>query len=171
MKLTRLEWVFAVSAAIAAVEVTDARVARAADPPATADVLMKIHETNQKEVELGKMAESKGSSKEVKEFGKMLVKDHSAADHHLMALAKKEKIDLGKEQHKAGEMPTMSQGASFDADFAKAMLDDHKKDIAELTTDRDQTSDANLKEFLTTLLPTLKKHEAAAQKIVDKEKK
>lgn len=175
MKLTRLEGIIAVSVAVATIEVSGANRALAADPPAaqpsTADVLMKVHQTNMKEIELGKMAESKGGSKEVKDFGKMLVKDHTSADHHLMALAKKEKVDVGKEAAKAAEMPTISQGPEFDSQFAKTLLDDHKKDIAELTDARDHTSSTGLKEYLNTILPTLKKHEATAQKILDKTKK
>src|SRR5215831_13884111 len=67
--------------------------ARAADVN-SADVLKKLHESNQKEIEMGKLAEQKGQSKEIKSFGKMLVKDHTAADKKVTALAKEEKADL-----------------------------------------------------------------------------
>jgi putative membrane protein len=143
----------------------------AADSAATKDVLMKVHQTNHKEIEMGKVAEKKGVSKEVKEFGKMLVKDHTAADQKAMSLAKKEKIELGKVEPKTAEAMEMGKGADFDAQFARMMLDDHKKDISELTDARDNTKDEALKEYLTAILPTLKKHQAEAEKIVDMKKK
>jgi hypothetical protein len=47
--------------------------ALAADAPPTADVLGKLHRSNLKEIEMGKM------------FGKMLADDHTAADKHQRA--------------------------------------------------------------------------------------
>src|SRR5689334_6150049 len=60
----------------------------------TAEVLSKLHHSNQMEVAAGKLAQEKAQSKDVKNFGKTLVTDHSAADKKVMALAKSEKIDL-----------------------------------------------------------------------------
>lgn len=141
-------------------------VARAADPPSTADVLGKLHHANETEIAMGKLAEKDGHSSEVKAFGKMLVKDHTAADKKVGALAKQEKIDLGN----MPAMPEMAQpepGPGFDDKFAQMMLEAHKKDIAALTTARDTTSDDKLKKLLTAVLPTLQKHEDTAQKILD----
>jgi len=138
--------------------------ALAADAPATADVLGKLHESNQKEIAMGKMAEKNGKSKEVTSFGKMLVKDHSAADKKVLTLAKQEKIELPKPAAAKEDLP---MGADFDAAFAKSMVDDHKKDIDEVTKARDNTTDEKLKKLLGDMLPTLQKHEDTAQKIVD----
>jgi putative membrane protein len=142
--------------------------ALAADAPATSDVLGKLHESNQKEIAMGKMAQKDGKSKEVTSYGKMLVKDHSAADKKVMALAKQEKIELPTPTPEKADMP---MGAEFDAAFAKSMVEDHKKDIDEVTKARDNTTDEKLKKLLTDMLPTLQKHEDKAQKIVDNEGK
>jgi putative membrane protein len=140
--------------------------ASAADAPATADVLAKLHESNQKEIAMGKMAEKNGTSKDVIKYGKMLVKDHSAADKKVVALAKKEKLTLPTPpEAKHDDMG--AKGPAFDSKFAKDMVDDHKKDVAEATTARDNTTDEQLKKLLTELVPTLQKHQDAAQKIVD----
>src|SRR4051812_35543012 len=100
------------------------------DAPAPAEVLSKLHQSNVKEVEMGKLAQKNGQSKEVKEFGKTLVTDHSAADKKVKALAKKEKVEL------TDEKPAMDHGdltgADFDKKFAQSMLDDHEKDVAEV---------------------------------------
>jgi len=146
--------------------VTAATPALAADPPpATADVLGKLHESNQKEISMGKMAQKNGKSKEVTSYGKTLVKDHTAADKKVLALAKQEKIELPTPAAAKEDMPSM--GADFDASFAKSMVDDHKKDIDEVTKARDATTDDKLKKLLSDMLPTLQKHEDTAQKIVD----
>jgi putative membrane protein len=108
--------------------------ALADDAPATADVLGKLHHSNQKEIEMGKTAEKNGTSKEVKDFGKTLVKDHTAADKKVTALAKQEKIDLPAPMK--DDMAAIPAGPDFDAKFGQAMLDDHKKDIADASKAR-----------------------------------
>jgi putative membrane protein len=149
--------------------------ARAADVD-TADVLKKLHHSNVREIEMGKLAEKSGKSKEVKSFGKMLVQDHTAADKKVTALAKEEKADLGDtsamKSELKGDMDKMiSSDVNFDAKFGQSMLDDHKKDIAEATEAARSTKDQRLKKLLDELIPTLRKHEETAQKIVDSHNK
>jgi len=145
--------------------------ARGADSPDTAAVLGKLHHANQMEVAAGKLAEEKGQSKDVKSFGKTLVTDHSASDKKVMALAKSEKIELPATETKPDEMMDKlkaASGAEFDKTFAKDMLQDHEKDIAEVKEARDKTTDPKLKSLLTATLPVLEKHRDTAQKLVDK---
>src|SRR5262245_54353909 len=115
--------------------------ARAADPPPTAEVLGKLHRSNLKEIEMGNMAIEQGHSKEVKSFGETLVKDHGDADKKVAKLAKDEKIDLeaATPEKKTEDMP--AAGADFDAAFAKSMVEDHEKDVAEVKAARDATKD------------------------------
>ncbi len=136
--------------------------------PSTAEVLGKLHRSNQHEVEAGKQAEKNGNTKAVKDFGKMLVKDHTDADKKVTALAKKEKIDLtANTPPMTNEMATIPAGPDYDSKFGQAMLEDHKKDVADVKEARDTTDDAQLKKLLTGILPVLEKHQEAAQKIVD----
>jgi putative membrane protein len=148
---------------------------RAADPPAppatTSGVLGTLHETDQKEIQAGKIAQKDGKSKAVRDYGQMLVKDHTAADDKVAVLAQKENVDLLAATPAPGpnDMGTMASGPDFDKKFAQEMLDDHRKAIAALTAARDSTTDPQLRKLLTDMLPTLEKHAAAAQKIVDAE--
>ncbi len=169
MKLRQLE--VCVSFGLAAV--LFGGVASSADKPSAADtasVLSKLHHSNQMEVAAGKLAQEKGQSKDVKSFGKMLVTDHSAADKKVTQLAKDEKIDLAEAPMPADKMDKLKSASSaeFDKMFASEMLDDHKKDIAEVKEARDGTPDAKLKKLLAAVLPTLEKHRDTAQKLVDK---
>jgi putative membrane protein len=144
--------------------------ARAADTPDTAQVLEQLHQANQKEIAAGKMAEKSGKSREVKDYGKMLQKDHAAADKKVTALAKDEKVNLAGASA-AADMGSMASDPKFDSKFAEEMLADHKKDLASVTDARDHTPDAKLKKLLDGLVPTLQKHEDTAQKIIDSEDK
>ena len=151
--------------------------ARAEDKPTaannseTATVLGKLHHSNQMEIEMGKLAQKNGQSNDVKKYGKMLVKDHGAADKKVMAFAKKEKLELPTTTDMKADHMDMGTGAAFDSKFAEEMVEDHKKDIAEVTSARDSTTDDKLKKLLSDLLPTLEKHRDTAQKLVDGQKK
>jgi putative membrane protein len=142
--------------------------ALADDAPQPSEVLSKLHESNVKEVEMGKLAQKNGQSKEVKAFGKTLVDDHTAADKKVKALAKKEKVELSDTKP---EMEHDMSGADFDAKFAKSMLDDHQKDVEEVRKARDATNDPQLKALLSQLLPTLEKHQETARKLTEKSEK
>ena len=152
-----------------AVALMIADVAGAADDTAT--VLGKLHHSNQMEIEMEKLAQEKGQSKGVKSFGKTLVTDHTAADKKVAALAKQEKIDLtaAMPPMKADKMAPLKTavGAEFDTAFARAMLEDHTKDVNEAKAARDATTDAKLKSLLTSTIPVLEKHREIAQKLVD----
>jgi putative membrane protein len=141
--------------------------ARGAQPPSTAEVLDKLHNSNLTEIEAGKLAQDNGHSKATKDYGKMLVSDHASADKQVVALAKEEKIDLSASTPVVGakSLADLSAGPAFDRRFARSMVDDHKKDIAEVTAARDSTTDAKLKALLTALLPTLEKHQRMAESL------
>jgi putative membrane protein len=141
--------------------------ARAADPPSTAEVLEKLHNSNLTEIEAGKLAQDNGHSKATKDYGKMLVSDHTNADKQVVALAKEEKVDLSPGTPVVGtkNLADLSAGPAFDHRFARSMVEDHKKDIAEVTAARDSTTDPKLKGLLTDLLPKLEKHQRMAESL------
>jgi putative membrane protein len=140
-----------------------------ADAPMTATVLGKLHHTNLKEISMGKLAQKSGRSKEVKVYGQTLVKDHTAADQKVVALAKQEKINL--ETHTPpmtdADMPVIPADADFDAKFGRLMLDDHEQSISDASAARDATNDDRLRGLLDEVLPVLWRHRDAAQRIVD----
>jgi putative membrane protein len=147
---------------------------RAADPSkttTTAGVLGTLREADLKEIQAGQIAQKDGKSKAVKDYGKMLVRDHTAADDKVAALAQQENVDLVAATPALGpnDMGTMATGPDFDRQFAQEMLDDHRKAIAALSAARDKTTDPQLRRLLSDLIPTLEKHAAAAEKIIDAE--
>jgi len=168
MKRNLLRWAIGVATA----SLLLGGMSAAAEPPPTAEVLAKLRASNQKEIDAGKLAQKHGQSRQVKDFGKVLVRDHTAADKKVAALAKQEDLALAAEVGSIGDMAArMTADPDFDLQFASDMLEDHKKDIAEVTEARDATQDPKLKKLLSELLPTLQKHEETAQKILDTEGK
>ena len=114
------------------------------------------------EVELGKVAEDKAMSKRVKDFGAMMVTDHSAADDQLKTIASTLNITLpdsvSDDTRKEIDKLKMKKGKDFDKAYVDMMLDDHKKDIAEFQKCASDCSDSTIKAFASNTLPTLEKH-------------
>jgi putative membrane protein len=121
------------------------------------------------EVELGKLAQEKGSSQAVKDFGAMMVKDHSAANVELAQIAKDKKItlpqQLGDDALKLEAELRAKDGKEFDKAYAEAMVKDHKEDIDEFVRGIKVVKETDLLAFVKKTLPVLKMHLAAAQRI------
>lgn len=125
------------------------------------------------EIDAGKLAQEKGQSDAVKQFGAMLVKDH--AEHK----AKAEEIasQLGVTPPTGsgfGEKATYAKlkllsGASFDKSFAKSMVSDHQNDIKEYKKEASKSDAAG--QLAKDTLPVLQKHLQAAQQLTTKNQK
>lgn len=124
------------------------------------------------EVELGKMAADKGKNQQVKDFGNMMVTDHSKANDNLKDIASKKNIDvpasLTEDQRKDVDKLSKKSGSDFDKAYVDMMVDDHKKDVNAFKKASDKLTDNDLKTFATNTLPTLQKHLDAIQNIKTK---
>ncbi|WP_428331674.1 DUF4142 domain-containing protein [Mucilaginibacter sp.] len=123
------------------------------------------------EVELGKLVQEKAVNTKVKDFGTMMITDHTKAGDELKALARSKGITLpvaldNKEQKIKDDLSAKS-GADFDKAYVNDMIDDHKNDIKEFEDASKNLKDADLKAFAIKTLPTLKMHLNAIQKIHD----
>ncbi|MBB5397888.1 DUF4142 domain-containing protein [Mucilaginibacter sp. AK015] len=127
------------------------------------------------EVQLGKLALSKGSSPKVLEFAKMMVDDHSKANKELMGIAGTKTITLpaildNKTQKDYDDMAKLNK-AEFDKAYTDYMVKDHKEDIEEFQKEADKGKDAELKAFAAKTVPVLKHHLEMAQQANDAVKK
>jgi putative membrane protein len=113
------------------------------------------------EVELGKLAQQKGSSEQVKSFGTQMVTDHTKAGDELKALAATKGITLpstpGKHQKDIDKLAKKS-GADFDRDYARHMVDAHRKAVSLFEKTSKSGDDADVKAFAGKTLPTLQQH-------------
>ena len=150
----------------------------------TADVLSQIHEVNETEIYVGKLAEKKGSTAEVRSYGKELVRDHLKADRKVKALAKAENlqlappapvsVELGRIRNHDGaeqEMLANVSGNTFDRDMLEAMVEDHQKNIDSLKAAQAASDDQKLKDLIQELIPQLTDHQEMAEKLLVKAKK
>jgi putative membrane protein len=121
------------------------------------------------EVELGQLAQEKGSSSAVREFGAMMVKDHSAANDKLKALAASKQVTLADSssvmQKATKTKLNMLSGDTFDKSYVKGMIEDHKTDIKEFQKEASQGRDPDAKAFAAATLPTLQAHLTKIQSI------
>ena len=121
------------------------------------------------EVALGNVAETNGMNQRVKDFGKMMVDEHSKANEEMKSLAIRKNVTLpaalkGSDQSHVDKM-SKKNGKNFDKDYIDMMVSDHKKDIKEFEDEQANGSDPDLKDFITKILPTLRKHLDSAQAI------
>lgn len=106
------------------------------------------------EVEMGKMAQQKGKSDDVKKIGSRMVADHTKANNELMAIAKKKGVDLSKEKAKSHSM----SDANFDKDYINMMVKDHEKDLAAFQAEAKNGTDADVKAFASKTSGVIQKH-------------
>lgn len=124
------------------------------------------------EVELGKLAEKNAVSKDVKDFGAMMAKDHSKANDELKALASQKNItlpdSLSEDKQKKYNDLAGKKGSDFDKAYVSLMVDDHKEDIREFEEASKDAKDAEVKAWAAGKLPTLNQHLETVQALKDK---
>ena len=139
-----------------------------ADSP-DASFYKKAAEGGIAEIEAGNLAQTKADSQKVKDFGAMMVKDHSAANDKLKAVAMTKDITLPTSSS-VGQMATKAKlevltGDTFDKSYVKGMIEDHKADIKEFQKEASQGKDPDAKAFAAATLPTLQAHLTKIQSI------
>jgi predicted outer membrane protein len=127
---------------------------------------------NLAEIDAGEMAQEKGQSDGVKEFGKMLVDDHTKANEEATRLAEESKVTppnaaSEKEQEAAKKLSGLS-GAAFDTEFVSHMAMGHEEAIA-MFKDKADDGDNAVSTFAKDMLPDLEKHLEKAQSLMQEE--
>ena len=137
-------------------------VAIGADSNPDATFYKKAAEGGIAEVAAGNLAQQKGNSQAVKDFGSMMVKDHSAANDKLQVLAASKSISLPTSAS-IGEMATKAKldvlsGDTFDKSYIKSQIKDHRGAIALFNKEIASGQDPDAKAFASATLPTLRMH-------------
>lgn len=134
-----------------------------------ADFLVKAASGGMLEVELGTLAQTNAAKQGVKEFGDMMVKDHSKGGDSLRALAARKRIVLpdsvSNDQKKERTDLEKKHGAEFDRSYISLMLKDHKEDIDEFEKAAKNANDADIRAFAANTLGMLHHHLDAAQRL------
>src|SRR5262249_19081385 len=114
------------------------------------------------EVELGKIAQEKAPSADVKAFGKRMVDDHSKANDKLKAIAQEHGVTLSEslpaEQKKKVDHLESLSGTAFDRAYMQAMVTDHVEDVEKFRREAKRSEQTPAKQFAADTLPTLEDH-------------
>ncbi len=121
------------------------------------------------EVALGNMAASNAQNARVKNFGAMMVADHTQAGNELKQMAGTNSVQVPgamlPEHQKHVDMMNGKTGKAFDKAYMDMMVTDHKKDISEFEKAAGNSAVQSYKDFAKKTLPTLRKHLDSAQAI------
>lgn len=138
----------------------------------SADFVTKAASGGLLEVQLGQLAQQNAKSQRVKDFGNMMITDHSKGNDELKSLAASNNITVSStllpDQQKHYDMMSKMKGADFDKHYIGMMVNDHKEDIDEFKKEANNTSNDVFKNFASKTLPTLQKHLDSAQAIHSK---
>ena len=131
------------------------------------EFLSDVVQANLAEISVGELAVKNGKSEDVRSYGQMLVTDHSAANAKATALAIKHDVTAptepkadAKEMH---DKLAQLSGDAFDKEFAKDMVEGHKKVIKEFEEQANGSGD--VANFAKETLPTLQKHLETVQSL------
>lgn len=134
-----------------------------------ADFMVKAASGGMLEIVLGRLAQTNGASQGVKDFGEMMIRDHSQGGQELKILARHKQVilpdSISDAQKKEHDDLAKKTGAAFDKAYIKLMIEDHKEDIGEFRKAAQNANDTAVKIFAANTLPMLQKHLDAVEKL------
>lgn len=96
------------------------------------------------EAQLGQLAAARASSSEVKSFAEKMVSDHTKANDELKPIAQQfglsAPMTLDSKHQKLADKLAKLQGADFDREYMKAMVEGHKNVLSEVSRVAGKTS-------------------------------
>ena len=114
------------------------------------------------EIQLGKLALTKGTNQNVKDFGQKMVDDHTRISDDLRSVAGQKDIMLSTDLTSAGRalVNRLSglSGDAFDKAYMGAMVKDHQTDLADFQKEASSGADKDLQGFASRTLPILRQH-------------
>lgn len=134
--------------------------------------MRRLAEGGNGEIDLGQLAQRKGESQGVKDFGAMMVKDHTAGAEQLKALATSKNVHLpsgpGAANRAAKAKLELLSGESFDKAYIANQVKAHKDTLALLQKEISSGQDADAKALAQKLLPTIQTHMEKINSLADK---
>ena len=123
------------------------------------------------QVEMGNLALKRGQSKQVKNFGAMMMHEDGKAILKLAEIAQLKKLTLPLTIDTIGQkkmaMLATKKGAAFDKAYIDMMIADHEQDIKLLQIASTKVQDPDLHSFALKILPLLQQHLDAINAVHD----
>lgn len=117
------------------------------------------------QAKLGKLAEEKGTSPSVKEFGKRMAADYATANEELAAAAKQSAYPrpvLLRDDKKVADRFSGMDRAAFDKAYMEEMLKQHDQQVALFRQESEKGKVAVLKQLASKMLPELEQRQSLA---------
>ncbi|ALM50279.1 hypothetical protein AMR72_16145 [Flavobacterium psychrophilum] len=132
------------------------------DKEKDSDYLVAAAEVDMKEIELGKLAQTKSTNADVKALAKMMIDAHTKSLADLKATAAKKNISLPESFTEKGQDAYKDlndkSGHDFDKAYADKMVDGHEKMIDKMEKASEKATDADIRMWAANMLPELRKH-------------
>ena len=133
------------------------------------DFIKKAASSGMMEVTLGELASGKAASQQVREFGQMMVQDHSQANNKLKEIAGAMNVAIPQnmqEEHrqKIDDLQN-TKAEEFDRKYMEEMIKAHEQDISDFEQIQDQVENEQLRSWALETLPTLRDHLQQAEQI------
>ena len=113
------------------------------------DFVRDVAFKNMAEIELSRMALDRATNLDIKSFAQRMIDDHAAAGHSLKSVVSGQPIEwpgqLDDKHRKTADDLAKEQGADFDRDYVKAMVEGHQDLAAKLESRLDVQSLAEWK--------------------------
>lgn len=131
------------------------------------DFVRNAAETSATEVHLGKLAQDKGSTDQVKDLGKRMVEANTQTSQQLQQAATALKIQVSNEPprkaKKAGEKLAKLSGTAFDRAYVKLATDEQKQAVKQFDREAKNGKAQGLKDFAAKRLPAEQEREKQAE--------
>jgi putative membrane protein len=147
------------------------------EPITDTDFLAQAATSGNAEVKLSELATKQAGDDKVKTFAQKLVKEHTALNDKLADAGRGLKfgvvLALEKETKATYDRLSKLQGAEFDREYLKQMIDDHEKAVTLFEREAKTGTNADVKKFAGDNLAKIKEHLKEARDLRDglKEKK
>jgi putative membrane protein len=136
-----------------------------------ANFVTDVQDINLAEQNLSQLAESRGTSKNVKELGAMMQSAHKKAYDELASLAAKKNITVPAAMSKSAkddyDKLNNKAGKDFDKEYADLMVKGHKDAIDKFEKATKNLTDPDLQAWAANTLPELRKHLDHAMNLQD----
>jgi len=124
--------------------------------------ILAADQSGMTEVKLGELAITNGKGDDVRDLGLMMVKDHTAINNDLKALAAQKGVilpdNLDAEHQAIVDKMAALTGSDFDHAYTRAMVKAHKKDAKAFKAEAAATHDADIKIFVRKSIPVMEEH-------------
>lgn len=137
-----------------------------------AELLTKVTEMQFEAIMLGELAQQKGNSAQVIEFGKMMVEEHNLSHYELKTLVQTKSVSIPisctERSKRLYDDLNLKTGNDFGKTYSDMMVDQHEDAIILYKKVIDQTEDSEIRIWATKRLSASRTHHERAKELKNK---